>query len=355
MTKDFYAAFKNFSAEEWKVRFRKELKNDIKFEAFAEAQKGGVKNIGGLTLSEEQILTDTKVSLRPISFVPCSDQTDFKKLGFSGGISNQQGNKGSICVDVFETGQPLEALEAASFGFAGGGIVGELAFALAQIESKLNNNKAVEGVAISIASNFIENTAKVLALKAILKSYAQWKGLELPEIRIIGVANRLSYVPNEPYSNLIRLTLSALASTVGCCDYFLTCSIHPEEGAKKDEEIESLRLSANILNLFREESNLETYTNPATGAEVISSKVLQFAGDAWGEFSRYLQSKESMRGYFTKLIEQDFSELQAKMASKELSIIGGNLYAQELKGDSRNYFNTLSSLYFEPRFLFNKH
>jgi methylmalonyl-CoA mutase len=81
----------------------------------------------------------------------------------------------------------------------------------------------------------------------------------------------------EPHANLLKATISALASGVGGCD---SLSVYPQD---RSNEMLS-RVARNVSTILREESHIEATTDPLAGSYYVDTLINTMAQAAWKKF-----------------------------------------------------------------------
>lgn len=160
--------------------------------------------------------------------------------------------------------------------------VGQLTQILEAIQDKLNadlsKNMANIVVQLPIYTNYIEEIAKLRALRLVLAKWAEISDKKL-NINIRGVLSFDNFVANE-YKPLIAHTTMAMSAIIGTCNEI---AIPPHHYSYQDEQ--AWRWAKNIAHLLQEESYLDYTIDPAAGSYLIEQFTWEIAKKSWEKFA----------------------------------------------------------------------
>jgi methylmalonyl-CoA mutase len=155
-------------------------------------------------------------------------------------------------------------------------------------------------VALGLSGEFYLDLVKMRAARSLL--YSLIDAFEIPypspsKINIRAVSGLLNKTLYDPDENLLRITVEALAATLGGANIISlrTHDLHYQIRSSLGQ-----RMAANIQNLIRHESHLHRVCNPVDGSYFIEYATRQLIDAAWQNFleieneggiERYLNTK----------------------------------------------------------------
>lgn len=173
---------------------------------------------------------------------------------------------------------------------AGGGDVGELAFAAAAtlsyakalVRSGLSREDAFAGITLGLSADgeYFGVIAKLRAARLLWRQIARACGVDRPA-RIEARASRRMLTARDPWANMLRLTAAGFGAAVGGADAvvlgtFTDALGHPTAFAR--------RQSRNTQLVLMEEAHLGRVADPAAGSGYIEALTDQLARAAWAAF-----------------------------------------------------------------------
>lgn len=188
---------------------------------------------------------------------------------------------------------------------------------------KINEIKKLN-ISIAAGTDFFEEIAKLRALRITLNNLIAAYNLEV-SVHLHCETSDTYRSPFDAYSNLLRDTISGMASVLGGCDSLL---IHPFDQHKSEETTLSKRMSRNQQLIMKEESYFNQFADAAAGSFYIEQLTEQLAEKAWEQFKEIekngglIAAKEMVQ----KEIEQQASKWIEEYKSGKRVLIGVNKF-----------------------------
>lgn len=141
-------------------------------------------------------------------------------------------------------------------------------------------------VSCSIGLNFFLEVAKLKALRILLYQLAQ--AFQIPDYHYMDFkihcrSEQWQQEKFQPHGNILKATCAALSAVTGGCD---SLSILTED----ENNVMLNRISRNISNILREESNMDKVADPMAGSYAVENLIHQIAQAAWIDFQTKMKS-----------------------------------------------------------------
>lgn len=180
---------------------------------------------------------------------------------------------------------------------------------------------------VSADQQFFMQVAKFRALKILVSRMASIYGCPEAQPQLHGCTSRRSLTLYDPYVNLLRQTVAAMAMTLAGVDSLATDSFNAVVGLPDDF---ARRLARNIQLLLKHEVHLDQLVDPTAGSYFIESLTQTLAEKAWQHF----QEIESQGGLLKVLKAGNLqAEIQATANTRQQQLAKGK---QVLIGTSRS-------------------
>jgi methylmalonyl-CoA mutase len=226
---------------------------------------------------------------------------------------------------------------------AGATQVQELAFTLADgmeyVRSALARGLDVDAFAgrlsffFAIGMNFFMEVAKLRAARLLWAQVMKDFGAKKPGslmLRTHCQTSGVSLTEKDPYNNIVRTTLEALAAALGGTQSLHTNSFDEAIALPTDF---SARIARNTQLILQEESNITRVVDPLGGSYYVEALTKELADKAWA----LIQEVEALGG-MTKAVESGMPKLkieeaatakQARVDRGEEVVVGVNKYRLE--------------------------
>ncbi len=248
-------------------------------------------------------------------------------------------------LSLFETGKHLPGFQlitinAHLFHNSGGGIVSELAYALAMGAEYLtyltDNGLSVDDVApkirfhFAIGSEYFMEIAKFRAFKFLWAKVVNAYGLNNANNAAthIHASNSLwNKTVYDPYVNMLRTTTETMSALIGGID---SLSVMPFDATYNTPDDFSERFARNQQLILKEESYFDKVTDPAAGSYYIENLTNELIHYAWELFLEtdakggYL--KGFQKGDIQNRITKEADEKDRNIALRKHSVLGINQY-----------------------------
>ena len=227
---------------------------------------------------------------------------------------------------------------------AGCNAIQEIAFTLADgftyIEEVLKRGIDIDNFAprlsffFSIESNFFEEIAKLRAARRlwakILKERFKIKNHNSLRLRFHSQTAGVSLIAQEPRTNIIRVTIQALAAILGGTQSLHTCGF--DEALCIPTE-ESARLSLRTQQILAHETGVTDIVDPLGGSYYVESLTSKIEEEAL----KYIKIIDEMGGmlgaieknYIQKEIEENAYNIQKKIDDGTYKKVGLNIYKMD--------------------------
>ncbi len=267
---------------------------------------------------------------------------DFSTKGYFAGNEKEALNR---LPELFKTGEHLPrfqliTIHAHLFHNAGGGIVSELAFALAmgaQYLSYLTDNGITADEAASkirfhfaVGSEYFMEIAKFRAFKLLWSKIVNAYGISNAESALahIHVSNSLwNKTVYDPYVNMLRTTTETMSAIIGGIN---SMTVLPFDKVFSQGNDFSQRIARNQQLILKEESYFDKVVDPAAGSYYIENLTGELINHAWNLF---LETEEQggyinafKKGFIQKKIQAEAAEKDRNMAFRKQSVLGVNQY-----------------------------
>lgn len=230
---------------------------------------------------------------------------------------------------------------------AGGNSALELAFTLADgleyVKAALNRGLAIDDFAprlsffFAIGMNFFMEIAKLRAARTLWYEMMQAFNPKDPRSSMLRTHCQTSgytLTEQDPYNNIIRTTIEAMAAALGGTQSLHTNSFDEAVGLPTTF---SARLARNTQLIIQEETDITKVVDPFGGSyfiEKLTGDLIATAKEILAEIEQAGGMVEAIASGFPKLkIEEAAAKRQAKIDSGEEAIVGVNKYQANEKSE----------------------
>jgi methylmalonyl-CoA mutase len=222
---------------------------------------------------------------------------------------------------------------------AGASLAQELAFSLALLTeyldaaSDLFNPEELQAFAsrvevrLGVGTNYFLEIAKIRAAKSLFANlYASFGLHGLPRIHAVTTSsNKTLY---DPYNNLLRATVEAMAAAVAGVDSISVAAY--DQGYGAPDEFSS-HLTRNTQNLLREEAYLGRVADPLGGSYAIEKLTSEYAEAAWKLFKEIEEKggfvESLQKGFIGELLNKVQLSRTRQVSMRKRTIVGTTVYA----------------------------
>ncbi|MFI5323254.1 MAG: methylmalonyl-CoA mutase family protein [Thermodesulfobacteriota bacterium] len=182
----------------------------------------------------------------------------------------------------------------------------------------------------SISSNYFMEIAKLRAARLlwahIVEQYGS-KDESSKEMKIVTRTSSWNKTVFDPYVNMLRSTVEAMASAIGGSDII---TVLPLDSTYKEPDEFSRRMARNTQLILKNESYLDRVIDPAGGSYYVEKLTDSIAASSW-ELFRTVESKggivEALKsGFVQDEIRKTRNERDADIASRKVISLGVNQY-----------------------------
>lgn len=229
-------------------------------------------------------------------------------------------------------------VEAANYFEAGMSEVHEIAIALhlGQLYWKAMQKHGMSGDSVSpliefhlsAGSSYFTSIAKFRCFRQMWAHLAEASGIQ-EDCSVVtwvhATGSQRHFAQNDKHNNLLRLTTSAMAAVLGCCDSLDLPSFEPW----RTQEAHHYRWSRNIQHLLKDESMLNVVADPAGGSYYIEELTNRMIDAAAGAFEALEQQPITTAGGTTLVtgwLQNDRKALEDAFISGNQALIGVNKY-----------------------------
>ena len=248
-------------------------------------------------------------------------------------------------LELFKTGKHLPAFQlitinAHLFHNAGGGIVSELAYALAMGTEYLtfftDNGLSIDEAApkirfhFAVGSDYFMQIAKFRAFKLLWSKTVNAYGLEKAEnaaTHIHASSSLWNKTVYDPYVNMLRTTTETMSALIGGIDSMM---VLPFDNAFSNGDGFSERIARNQQLVLKEESHFDKVVDPAAGSYYIENLTNELINHAWALFLEideqggYLNAFR--KGVIQSRIQKEAAEKDRKLATRTQLMLGINQF-----------------------------
>ena len=180
---------------------------------------------------------------------------------------------------------------------------------------------------LGIATNYFLEIAKLRAIKLLVHNVLGEFGIEGVRPRYHAITTSTNKTLYDPYNNLLRATVEAMASTVGGVDSLSVAAYDQGYGAP-DEFSE--HLTRNTESLLIEEAYIGRVADPLGGSYAVEHMTEEYAQAAWTLF-RDMESQGGFvaawqNGWVAKAIQNIQAKRSKQVASRRRTIVGTTVY-----------------------------
>lgn len=182
---------------------------------------------------------------------------------------------------------------------------------------------------ISIGTDFYIEIAKIRALRYLwTKITLLFSPSHTPtRVQIHAHTSLFNKTKKDPYNNVLRATMEAMAAFVGGAD---TLSVSPHNNHFEQPDEFSERIARNIAIILDKESNLSKVADIAAGAYYLEYLTEQLCQKSWDLFKEMEQkggfSKAFESGFVVKMVAEVAQKKFEDFRDKKLTLVGTNKY-----------------------------
>lgn len=208
------------------------------------------------------------------------------------------------------------------------------------VDSILNKTE----LSLSVSTNYFMEIAKVRALRLLLQQVTTVYGVAIKGFRIHAQTSLWNTSRQEPYNNIIRTTIEAMAAIAGGCD---ALTVLPFTGKGKSSAL-GRHIARNTSIILKEESFFDKAVDMAAGAYYIDHLTNTLAQEAWQLFKEVEKKggilKAFRDGFIIQEIEKVRVQKQSDLENGKLIVVGENKYTATKEMQSKEYFKKLSEI-----------
>lgn len=215
---------------------------------------------------------------------------------------------------------------------AGGTIIHELGVALSILAETMDGEdfqaKASKAwVRFAVDTQFFQEIAKLRAFHVLWNAFCSAYGQQAPAIPLFTETSVRSFSKLDPYVNLLRAGNATLSAVLGGTNAH---TVHPHDFLTASDE-QSRRIARNVQLVIKEEAHVTHVMDAAAGSYFIETLTKDYADAAWQYFLEiegaggYTEAMKS--GWLTDDIQAKWLERKKKVATRENSLIGTNIFA----------------------------
>jgi methylmalonyl-CoA mutase len=249
-------------------------------------------------------------------------------------------DQAAACVRQAPAGFRPLAVRAGLVAEAGGTVVQELGFGLAQAADYLaeitargvtaDQAAAALTLHFAVGANYFFEIAKLRAARMLYAHMASAFGPASGEScrAVVACSTTLwDKTVYDPYVNVLRATTQAMAAVIGGCD---SLAVTPFNAVYQTPDEFSERLARNTQVILREEAYLDRHVDPAGGSYFLEVLTDAIAREAWTLF----QKVEAAGGYLAALqtgwiqgeVGRTAQAKRAAVAARRRVLVGANQY-----------------------------
>jgi len=184
--------------------------------------------------------------------------------------------------------------------------------------------------AVTVGSNFFMEIAKIRTLRLLWSCAVRAAGGDerAQQLSLHLRTSRWNKTVTDPYNNLLRATVEALAGVLGGCDSMQVGAF--DEVVRRPDDF-SQRIARNTQLVLQKECNLDQVIDPAGGSWYVESLTAELAQKAWSLFQEIEKlggmEKALRQGFPQKAVGATAAEKLKAVARRRDSIVGINQYA----------------------------
>ncbi len=210
-------------------------------------------------------------------------------------------------------------------------------------QQKYTTEDLIKKVAFSIAvgTDFYMEIAKIRALRYL------WAKISLlfspshtpTRVQIHAHTSLFNKTKKDPYNNVLRATMEAMAAFVGGAD---TLFVSPHNNHFEQPDEFSERIARNIAIILDKESNLSKVADIAAGAYYLEYLTEQLCQKSWDLFKEIEQKggfvKAFESGFIVKMVEEVAQKKFEDFRDKKLTLVGVNKYENKQEIHTETHF-----------------
>lgn len=274
------------------------------------------------------------------------DSDPLKHLALSGSFpGDERGTFEELrsVLSYLENNMPsYRALEVSGHHFhdSGASAVQELAFTLASgveyldrltsLDMSVDRITSHTGFSFSIGSDYFMEIAKLRAARLLWASIVEAYGARKEPAEKMIIRTKTSswnMTVFDPYVNMLRGTLEAMAAAIGGCE---SLEVQPLDSVYERPDAFSRRLARNTQLILKHESYLDRVADPSGGSYYIERLTGSLADSAWELFMRVEETGgyvSALRaGFVQEEIRKTRAERDRDIASGKTILLGTNRY-----------------------------
>ena len=247
---------------------------------------------------------------------------------------------------------------------AGSSAVQEVAFTLANgityVEAALSSGLSIDEFAprlsffFNVQNDFLEEIAKFRAARRlwakIIKERFKAKDERSLKLRFHAQTAGVSLTAQQPYNNVVRVSLQALAAILGGTQSLHTNSYDEALGLPT---LEAAKLALRTQQIIADETGAINTVDPVGGAYAIEDLTDKIETEA----KNYIEKIESMggviaciqKGYIQSEIQKESYAFQKQVEKKEKLIVGVNAYQEKMSRHPEGKARRISILKIDPK------
>lgn len=222
---------------------------------------------------------------------------------------------------------------------AGASLAQELAFSLSlfteylsEASERLDSASLADFVRrtefrVGIGTNYFLEIAKLRALKLLVQNVVDTFGIQGVRPKFHAITTSTNKTLYDPYNNLLRATIEAMASTIGGVDSLSVAAYDQGYGAP-DEFSE--HLTRNTEALLLDESYIGKVADPLGGSYTVEKLTSDYAEVAWSLFQDIENQGGFVAAWENESIPNAIRAIQAKrskqIGSRRRTIVGTTVY-----------------------------
>ena len=205
------------------------------------------------------------------------------------------------------------------FGDSGGSIAQELAYSLSSGVEYIDKLSSMDltpeqiqrhmAFSYSVGSNYFMEIAKLRAARLLWALILKQYEIDSPEINIESVSSNWNLSTYDPYTNMLRGTVAAMAATIGGSG---SVHIAPLDSAYENPGDFTRRMARNTQLLLKSESYIDRVIDPSAGSYYIENLTDSLAEEAWELFLEVEGAGGIIEALRSGLIQEKIEETRTK-------------------------------------------
>jgi methylmalonyl-CoA mutase len=184
---------------------------------------------------------------------------------------------------------------------------------------------------VGLGPNYLLELAGLRALRYNLTQVWRAFGVDVASVQIWARACQAWSTPQDPDTNLLRTTTTALAAIAGGADVMSLPQHSAGVAGRTAEEIDNaMRWARNVSHLLRHEAFMGLVADPAAGSRYLEQATSMIGQAAWDQF----QAWEAKGGYLScyknqvlqSWVRDEAATNHAEVTNGSTTIVGGNKF-----------------------------